>query len=77
MADLTTLQIWLADAEAALQALQIGAQEMQIDHGDMRVAYTKADTARLQSYIDSLRAQIAAAGGTVSGLRRRALMVDL
>jgi len=77
MADLTTLQIWLTDAEAGLQALQTGTQEMQIDHGDMRVAYTKAEVGQLQSYIDGLRARIAAAGGTVDGLRRRALQVDL
>jgi len=77
MADLITLQTWLTDAEVALQALQTGTQEMQIDHADMRVAYTKAEVGQLQSYIDSLRARIAAAGGTVDGLRRRALQVDL
>lgn len=77
MADLTTLQGWLLEAELAQHKLQTGAQEMQIDHGDMRVAYTKADGGKLQAYIDSLKAQIAALGGTIGGQRRRGMVVDL
>lgn len=77
MADLTTLQGWLLEAELAQHKLQTGAQEMQIEHGDMRVAYTKADSGQLQAYIDNLKAQIAALGGTITGQRRRGLEVNL
>ena len=77
MADLTTLQGWLLEAELAQHKLLTGAQEMQIEHSDMRVAYTKADVGRLQAYVDSLKAQIAALGGTITGQRRRGLEVNL
>jgi hypothetical protein len=77
MADLSTLQGWLMEAELAQHKLRTGAQEMQIEHGDMRVAYTKADGDKLQAYIDRLRSQIVAAGGTVDGLRRHGLSVNL
>jgi hypothetical protein len=44
----------------------------------MRQRYTKADTARLQSYIADLKAQIAALTGVNDGtIRRRGLVVDL
>jgi hypothetical protein len=39
--------------------------------------YTKADQAGLRRYIDDLKAQIVAAGGTVDTLRRRGITVDL
>jgi len=77
MADLVTLQGWLLEAELAQHKLQTGAQEMQVDHGDMRVAYTKADQGKLQAYIESLKAQIFAAGGAVDGQRRRGMVVNL
>jgi len=77
MADLTTLQGWLLEAELAQHKLRTGAQEIQIEHADMRVAYTKADEGKLQAYIDSLKSQIVAAGGTVDGQRRRGLVVNL
>jgi hypothetical protein len=77
MADLSTLQGWLTDAEAALHQLNIGAQVVEVEHGDMKTMFTKADQASLRRYIDDLKAQIAAAGGTVDGLRRRGLTVDL
>lgn len=77
MADLSTLQCWLMEAELAQHKLRTGAQEMQIEHGDMRVSYTKAEAGQLQAYIDDLKAQIAAAGGIVTGKRRRGLQVIL
>jgi hypothetical protein len=77
MADLTTLQGWLLEAELAQHKLHTGAQEMQIEHGDMRVAYTVSDSGRLQAYIDNLKTQIAALGGTIAGERRRGLEVNL
>lgn len=77
MANLTTLQGWLTEAEAALHQLNIGAQQIQVDHGDMRVVYTKTSVADLRRYIDDLKAQIVNAGGTVDTLRRRGIVVDL
>lgn len=77
MADLTTLQGWLLEAELAQHKLQTGVQEMQIEHGDMRIAYTKADIGKLQGYIESLKSQIYAAGGPVDGQRRRGMVVNL
>lgn len=77
MADLATLQTRLAEAEAAYHRLQTGAAEETVQHGDMRVTYTAASAGKLASYIESLKAQIAAAGGSNSGYARRALVVDL
>lgn len=77
MASLSTLQGWLTEAETALHQLQIGTQTMQIEHGDMKTAYTKATAGELRRYIDDLKAQIVAAGGTVDTLRRRAIKMDL
>lgn len=77
MADLTTLQSWLIDAEAARQKLRLGIAETEIEHGDMRTRYSVADAGALDSYIDDLKAQIAALGGTVTGERRRAIQIDL
>lgn len=77
MADLATLQSRLTDAEAALHQLNIGAQQIQIDHGDMRTTFTKINVADLRRYVDDLKAQIVNAGGTVDTLRRRGITVDL
>lgn len=77
MADLATLQARLSEAETALHKLNLGAQEMQVDHGDMRVAFTKASVGDLQRYVADLKAQIVAAGGTVDSLRRRGITLDL
>lgn len=79
MADLATLQTRLSEAEAAYHRLLTGSQEEEIEHGDMRVKYTTSVTAlnQLSVYIQSLKAQIAALGGSVTGERRRGLTVDL
>jgi hypothetical protein len=77
MADLSTLQTWLMEAELALHKLRTGAREIQIEHGDMRVTYTEQKAGELDSYIADLKAQIAGLGGTVTGLRRRGIEVDL
>ena len=42
MTDITTLQGRLQETELALRKLRTGVREMQIEFGDMRVAYTKA-----------------------------------
>lgn len=77
MADLATLQQWLADAELAQHKLRTGTLEVQIEHGDMRTTFTEQKAGELSSYIASLQAQIVAAGGTITGLRRRGITLDL
>lgn len=77
MADLATLQTWLTEAEVAYHKLLTGAQEVQVQHGDMQLTYANSaeQLKLLRTYIDSLKSQIAAGGDT--GLRRKALEVDL
>lgn len=80
MASLATLQARLAEAEVAYHALLTGQKEVTVQMGtgnsDTRVTYTETKAADLAAYIDSLKAQIAAAGG--ARVRpRRALEVDL
>lgn len=77
MADLATLQSRLTDAEAALHQLNIGVLQVRIEHSDMRIEFTKATISDLRRYIDDLKAQIAAAGGSVDTLRRRGIKLDL
>lgn len=79
MADLATLQTRLVEAEIAYHNLLAGSVEEEVSQGDMRVKYTRSVTAlqQLQQYIADLKAQIAAVGGAVVGLPRRAIRVDL
>jgi len=77
MADLATLQTWLTEAESAYHRILTGSQEEQVEHGDMRLTYTRANAGQLLQYIGSLRSQIVQLGGSASGLRRRPLTVNL
>jgi len=79
MADLATLQARLIEAETAYHKLLTGAQEVEVEHGDMRLKYANSVTQleRLLGYINNLKAQIVAAGGTVDGLLRSGIEVDL
>ncbi|MBL8518196.1 MAG: hypothetical protein JNM76_14640 [Betaproteobacteria bacterium] len=77
MADLATLQTRLTEAESAYHKLMTGSKTVEVQHGDMRTKYTEAQAGTLLAYIADLRAQIAALGGGVTGLRRRAFSVDL
>lgn len=79
MADLATLQTRLTSAESAYHSFMTGSLEEEVEHADMKVKYTRSVTAlqQLSVYIADLKAQIAALGGTVTGLRRRSIGVDL
>lgn len=77
MADLSTLQARLTEAETAYHALLTGTRQVEADFNGVRVKYTATDAGKLAAYIGELKAQIAAAGGTVTGLRRGAIVVDL
>lgn len=78
MADLTTLQAWLTEAEAARHALATGASVVEIWRDGRRIVYTKANLPDLQKYIDSLKADIATAQDAANGttvMRRRSIGV--
>lgn len=77
MADLTTLQARLTEAETAYHRLLTGSQKESIGLGDMRVTYTQANADRLAAYISQLKSACAAAGDTTQGPRRRAITVTL
>lgn len=69
MADLATLQTWLADAEAAHHALAIGGKRVTVERAGTKIVYTPANLSALKSYIASLQSQIRAAGGTIPGIQ--------
>lgn len=69
MADLATLQNYLAAAEAALHSLQTGQQVAEFDKGGTKIRYTPAQVPQLEAYIAKLRSQIASASGL--GQRRQ------
>lgn len=77
MADLTTLQTRLSQAETAYHKLLTGNLEETVQQDTGRVTYKAADAAKLQSYIEELKYQIASLGGTITGQRRRGLEVNL
>jgi hypothetical protein len=77
MADLATLQARLDEAESAYHRLMTGSLEESIGLGDMQVRYTRAESDRLAAYVSQLKSDVAAAGGSSSGARRRAFAVTL
>ncbi|MFC3674670.1 gpW family head-tail joining protein [Ferrovibrio xuzhouensis] len=58
MTDTATLQARLAEAEAALHALNIGSQRVSISFDGKSLTYTPADATRLRAYIGELKAQL-------------------
>lgn len=77
MADLATLQTRLTEAESAYHRLMSGSLEESIGLGDMQVRYTRAQASSLAGYIAQLKSDVAAAGGTSVGARRRAVTLTL
>jgi hypothetical protein len=72
------LRIQLAEALAALHALQTGKQVVEVSREGRKVVYSRADAGDLRTYIESLKAQIIALDptGTESlAPRRRAIGV--
>lgn len=77
MPDLATLEARLTEAETAYHQLMTGSLSESVGSGDAQVRYTRADSGLLSAYIAQLRSQVAAAGGTSAGARRRAMTVTL
>lgn len=81
MADLSTLQLRLAEAELAYHRMQTGTAEVTVEQGGevaMKVTYNNASVDKLRAYISDLKAQIAAITGNSGGLaRRRPMYVEL
>lgn len=70
------LKTRLAEAEEAYHKLMIGEKEVSISVGNFgTTTYNQASRSALESYISSLKAQIAAAEGSSTG-RRRILKVS-
>ena len=63
-----TLRTWLADGQAAMQALALGKQVVRIQSADGKaVAFTAGDVDKLKAHIRSLQSAIAINSGS-SGL---------
>ncbi|MBE6462534.1 MAG: hypothetical protein E7005_02100 [Alphaproteobacteria bacterium] len=74
--DKETLKIRLAEAEEAYHKLLIGAKEVSVNVGNFgSVTYNQTSRAALESYISSLKSQIAAAEGKTTSSRRRMIKV--
>lgn len=74
--NIETLRTRLAEAEEAYHKLMIGEKEVTVSVGNFgSTTYNQASRTALESYIASLKSQIAAAEGTPSG-RRRILKVS-
>jgi hypothetical protein len=73
MADLVTLQGWLADALAAKHKLMIGQLEVTVSYEGKSVSFAQADRDRLDAYIADLQRQIDA----LTGMPRRRGPVQL
>lgn len=70
------LKIRLIEAEEAYHKLMIGEKEVSVSVGNFgTTTYNQANRTALESYISSLKAQIAAAKGSPIG-RRRILKVS-
>lgn len=69
MADISTLQIRLGEAETALHRLLTGSMRERISRNGTEITYTRAETDKLRSYINDLKMQIEqAAGGRRRGI---------
>lgn len=69
MADLETLNARLAEAEAARHKLLTGTRVVKVGEGPSSIEYNAAfagDLDRLNSYIASLKQEIAVAGGAAA-----------
>jgi hypothetical protein len=72
MADVSTLQIRLAEAELAFHRLATGSAEAEVTQDGITVKYSQASREGLNVYLASLRDQLSAQGITdATALPRR------
>nr|WP_298685242.1 gpW family head-tail joining protein [uncultured Dongia sp.] len=72
MTDTATLQVYLAQLEAAEQQLLLGKQTASVGYGDTRVEYNKTDLTAIRARIVEIKAQLDPTGCKT---RRRAIGV--
>lgn len=65
MTDLATLTTYLTEAQAALHDLATGQQLAEVTHRDRTHRWSRANMADLRRYIEDLKSQIIAMGGSV------------
>jgi len=71
MVELSQLRAWLTEAETARHKLLTGSLRQRVSYnGKNDVTYAQTDIAKLESYISSLKSQIAAAEGSGRGAMR-------
>lgn len=70
MTDTTTLRTWLTQAESARHKLVTGSKVERLQHGDTSTQFTPANLADLDSYIASLKSQLAGADAAPTQVRR-------
>lgn len=66
MADLVTLQGYLAEAQVAKHKLMTGTKETSVSYEGKSVSFSQTDVFRLDAYIADLTRQIGALTGQVS-----------
>lgn len=71
MADLAQLQTWLSEAESARHQLAMGQQVVEVWREGRRLVYSKGSLSQLDSYIATLRGDIAQAESVAAGRPRR------
>lgn len=71
--ELTTLTVWLSEAQTAYNDLNTGQQVVSIGTGDKRITFTAAEVSKLKQYILDLQSAIAAAAG--NGSRRKGVYI--
>ncbi|WP_409188432.1 gpW family head-tail joining protein [Bradyrhizobium sp. RDM4] len=70
MTDTTTLRAWLSQAETARHNLVTGSKVERLQHGDKSTQFTPANLSDLDSYIASLKSQLASADSAPTQVRR-------
>lgn len=70
MADLSTLQTRLTEAENALHSLAQGKRAVTVQFEGRSVTYTQATMAELTTYVGYLRGEVAAAAAASTGTKR-------
>ena len=56
--DPATLQLWLSQAQNAMQQLMMGARVVSASYGDKNIQYTQAEAAQLTQWIHLLQRKL-------------------